>query len=76
MEPAATIIRVLGGVTEVARITGCHRNTVVRWKMPTNNGTCGRIPFKHVPTLLEAARNRGVSLSADDFLPARKDRAA
>lgn len=32
-------------------------------------GTGGIIPFKHVPALLDAAKEKGIELSADDFLP-------
>lgn len=32
-------------------------------------GTGGMIPFKHVPALLDAAKDKGVKLSTDDFLP-------
>ncbi|HET6409122.1 MAG TPA: hypothetical protein VFG14_14635 [Chthoniobacteraceae bacterium] len=32
-------------------------------------GTGGTIPFKHIPALIEAARVKGLVISADDFLP-------
>ncbi|AII27772.1 hypothetical protein B9J07_12910 [Sinorhizobium sp. LM21] len=70
MEPASTIITNLGGPSEVSRITGAHRTRVSNWKRAKEDGgTGGVIPFKHVPALLEAAKARGVKLSADDFLP-------
>jgi hypothetical protein len=71
MEPAQTIIRNLGGAPAVARITGVHRTRVYSWTWPKSaGGTGGTIPFNHVPALIEAARTKGVELSADDFLPA------
>jgi hypothetical protein len=70
MEPAASIIKNLGGDTVVASITGVHRTRVANWKRPKDaGGTGGAIPFRHVPALLQAAKIRGVSLSTDDFLP-------
>jgi hypothetical protein len=38
-------------------------------------GTGGTIPFKHVPGLLAAAHDRGLRLSADDFLPIEENAA-
>jgi len=70
MEPARTIIDRLGGPTEVSRITGAHRTRVSNWARPKESGgTGGTIPFKHVPVLLQAAKDKGVELSTDDFLP-------
>lgn len=80
MEPAATIVGLLGGDTAVAQIAHVHRTRVANWKRPKEvGGTGGAIPFRHVPALLKAARERGLELSADDFLPtqiARADKVA
>lgn len=73
MEPAQTIIKNLGGPTAVAGIVGVHRTRVSNWTRPRDvGGTGGTIPFKHVPLLIEAAKDRGIDLSADDFLPRPK----
>lgn len=70
MEPAQTIIEQLGGPSVVAKIAGVHRTRVSNWKRAKEDGgTGGTIPFKHVPALLKAAGEKGVELSADDFLP-------
>lgn len=70
MEPATKIIASLGGTSAVAEIAGVHRTRVSNWKRPKGSGgTGGVIPFKHVPALIAAAREKGVDLSADDFLP-------
>lgn len=72
MEPANSIINKLGGDTAVAAIAGVHRTRVANWKRPKEaGGTGGSIPFKHAEVLIEAARAKGVSLSAEDFLPTR-----
>lgn len=73
MEPARSIIASLGGDTAVAKIAGVHRTRVSNWKRPKEaGGTGGTIPFKHVPALLAAASEKGIALSADDFLPRRE----
>lgn len=70
MEPAATIITKLGGPSAVAKIAGVHRTRVSNWMRAKDvGGTGGVIPFKHVPSLLAAARHDGVALNAADFLP-------
>lgn len=70
MEPARTIIDRLGGPNKVATIAGVHRTRVSNWaRKKEDGGTGGVIPFKHVPALLAAARDAGLEMSADDFLP-------
>lgn len=77
MEPAASIIKLLGGDTAVANIAGVHRTRVANWKRPKEaGGTGGAIPFRHVPALIAAAKSQGKDLSADDFLPANDEAAA
>lgn len=70
MEPASTIVKSLGGSTKVGMLIGVHRTRVSSWSRPkSKGGTGGLIPFRHVPRLLEEARNQGLSLDANDFLP-------
>ena len=72
MEPASSIIAALGGPAKVARIAGVHRTRPWNWTRPKEDGgTGGVIPFGHVPKLLKAARDEGVPLTADDFLPSQ-----
>jgi hypothetical protein len=74
MEPASTIIRQLGGPNKVAEIAGVHRTRVSNWKRPSERGgTGGVIPLKHIPKLIAAAKEAGVKMSADDFMPILKD---
>lgn len=73
MEPASNIIKKLGGPSKVALITGAHRTRVSNWMRGKDvGGTGGMIPFKHVPKLLKAAEEKGLPLSADDFLPVKE----
>lgn len=68
MQPADSVIAKLGGVVEVAAITGVHRTRVSNWKRPRESGgTGGRIPQKHIERLVEHARNAGIDLSLADF---------
>lgn len=70
MEPASTIVKTLGGPAKVAALVGVHRTRVSNWMRPKEaGGTGGTVPFRHVPKLLNEARDRGIPLSADDFLP-------
>lgn len=70
MEPAHHIVYALGGPSEVSRITGAHRTRVSNWMRPKNaGGTGGIIPFKYAPVIIAAAKEKGVDLSAESFLP-------
>lgn len=72
-EPADKIIKDLGGLSAVAKVTGVTPHSVMRWRTPTDDGgTGGLIPFKHVPALLTEAKGRGIELTANDFLPKPK----
>lgn len=71
MEPASKIINLLGGAAAVASIAGVHRTRVYKWMRPREEGgTGGVIPQGHIPKIISAAREMGVNLSGDDFLPA------
>jgi hypothetical protein len=70
MEPAATIIRRLGGEKHVAYVTGTAYTAPYRWQYPRERGgTGGLIPQRHHATLIACARERRIRLSADDFMP-------
>jgi hypothetical protein len=77
MEPASSIIKSLGGVPAVVDITGVHRTRVYSWmRAKTEGGTGGIIPQKHITTLLNEAKAKGLALSADDFLPSPEQQGA
>jgi hypothetical protein len=70
MEPAASIIRKLGGEKFVATVLGTAFTAPYRWQHPREKGgTGGLIPQRHHVALLAHARQRQVRLSAEDFLP-------
>lgn len=70
MEPAASIIKRLGGEAKVSEITGRAYTAPYRWQHPIEKGgTGGLIPQKLHRALLDHARANGIALSAADFLP-------
>lgn len=70
MEPAATIIKKLGGTGPVASVTGAHRSRVWKWTQPkAKGGTDGVIPIEHIRVLIALGKEIGVDLAAEDFLP-------
>ncbi|WP_089846970.1 hypothetical protein [Salipiger marinus] len=70
MEPASSIITALGGPTAVAAAIGIHRTRVSMWQAPRERGgTNGLVPYRHVPRLMELAREKGVKLAPADFMP-------
>lgn len=70
MEPAKKIITAFGGVARVAALRGVHRSAVWKWTQPqAKGGTGGRIPLEHIRPLLSLARDLGLDLIAEDFLP-------
>ena len=72
MEPAQTIIKLLGGPGVVAGIVGVHRTRVSNWKRPRGlGGTGGVIPQRYHRTLLDYAAENSVELNAEDFLEPR-----
>ena len=67
-EPAATIIRMLGGAEVVAESSGVCTSAPYRWQSEKKlKGTGGYIPYKHHAALLRLARKRGVKLDPQDF---------
>lgn len=71
MEPARSIIERLGGEAAVSKITGTAYTAPYRWQHPRiKGGTGGMIPQRYHRGLLDYARERGIALSADDFLAA------
>ncbi len=68
LDPAAHVIRKLGGPDTVADMVGIHVSNVHRWTYPhARGGTDGRIPTRHHRKLIAAAAARGIALTPDDF---------
>ena len=64
MEPASTIIAVLGGVGKVAEIVGRHRTRVSNGKRPKDKGgTGGQIPHPLRAAILAAPAERGLPIT-------------
>jgi hypothetical protein len=68
LEPARSIIAKLGGEARVSELTDTAFTAPYRWQYPkSKGGSGGRIPQKHIPTLLAHARDNGIDLRADEF---------
>lgn len=71
MEPAITIIKLCGGFSAVAEMTGRSEIRVRRWTYPKDRGgTSGLIPSDCQAKLLSAAQERGIKLRPEHFFPA------
>lgn len=67
-EPAATIIRALGGAAAVALAAGTAKTAPYRWQRgDSDGGTGGYIPRKYRSRLIDFARSKGVLLTVEDF---------
>ena len=73
LEPAATVIRMCGGASAVAKLTKRDVSRVHRWTHgKSRGGTGGRIPTDVQQDLLEAANDAGINLKPEHFfLPAK-----
>jgi hypothetical protein len=72
MDPAARIIKKLGGEARVAAITGLSFTAPYRWQHEkSRGGTGGLIPQGHHRALLDYAHAHGIALSAEEFLVPR-----
>jgi hypothetical protein len=71
MEPAASIIKAIGGEAIASQITGTAYTAPYRWQQPKEKGgTGGLIPQRHHPAILQFAREKGINVTAESFLPA------
>lgn len=77
LDPAYSVVQRLGGVKAVQDATGVYRTRVYGWMNPKGkNGTGGVIPQRHHVRLLDYARSKDISLTAEDFLPSEHQQAA
>jgi UDP-N-acetyl-D-mannosaminuronic acid transferase (WecB/TagA/CpsF family) len=69
LNPAATIISLLGGLTAVAKAAKTSTTSVQRWRCERSvGGTDGYIPRRHHKSLINHARRIGVQLDMVSFL--------
>jgi len=67
--PADKVITLFGGVRPLARALGRNPSSVVRWRMPrAAGGTGGGIPSAMQGRVLALAKERGLSLTAEDLI--------
>lgn len=68
LEPAASIIQLLGGLSAVAGAVSTTTTTVQRWRLPKEKGgTGGYIPRWWHDKIIAAAEAKGVALPAAAF---------
>lgn len=71
--PAAYVVLLFGGVRPVARAAGCSPSTVSRWfTRSKSNETFYRVPAAYQGILLDAARELGLDLTAEDLINGRR----
>jgi len=69
MEPAITIVSLLGGPTKLASLLGIHRVRVSNWMRPKEKGgTGGQIPLRHWNAVIKAAQDAGINLTFNDLV--------
>jgi len=67
--PAARAIAAFGGAIKLAAAIKRDPSAVYRWTYPAGRkGTGGAIPLKIIPEILRAARERGITLTANDLV--------
>jgi len=60
MEPASSIVRMLGGPKKVGDFFGLSTSAVTKWYKPVEQRGCGGvIPSKRIAGLIELARSQG-----------------
>lgn len=67
MEPAQSIVAMLGGPSAVARHLNLTPGAVSRWSMPRDKGRGGLVPSTHIPELCCLARSMGLFLEPNSF---------
>jgi hypothetical protein len=73
LSPAQCAIQVFGGVRATARVAGLSPSSVSRWQISKEDrGTGGMVPTSVQRKLLEAAKERQLTLSADDLILGRE----
>jgi len=62
MRPIDRIIELFGGMSKLAQALAHEYPTTVQgWR------DRGNVPSRHIPKIIEAAKSRGIKLSAADF---------
>lgn len=64
-EPAYTIVSLLGGVTQTAKVCGITAGAVSRWMSP--DGGNGMIPFPHWERIINYTRKRNINIDVYDL---------
>jgi hypothetical protein len=77
MQPARSVVDMLGGGRAVARELGISPSTVTRWMMPKSRQNLGgRIPQAHWMGLMAMAKRLGKELTLEHLLGANVEKSA
>lgn len=69
LEPAASVIKMLGGVVKVSKIVNRHPSRICDWRISRERGgTGGEIPTAALPKLRKAAKEIGKSATLSAHL--------
>jgi hypothetical protein len=69
MRPADIVITKFGGVRPLARLLRKDPSTIHRWRMPAaKGGLDGRVPSSAQLRLIDLAKERGLTLTAEDLI--------
>jgi hypothetical protein len=67
--PAALVVHRFGGCRALAKLLQISPSAVSRWNKPrSEGGTDGLIPSRKQHAILQAARDKGLDLTADDLI--------
>jgi len=70
---AQKVIDIFGGPSKVAKALGLGRSTVTRWTYPPErSGTDGHIPGKYHQQIVNAAKEQGLVITAEDLVSANQ----
>lgn len=70
LTPGQVVLREFGAKL-AAEVCTVDPSAVWRWSQKKPTGTGGTVPSKHHGALMQAARERGLTLTADDLVTGR-----
>lgn len=66
---AERVIKLFGGASRLADLTGIDNSSVYRWKYPkSKGGTDGAIPHANHARIITAANNNGIKITRSDLV--------
>lgn len=72
LEPAYSVIELLGGKTEICDLLKVDKSTLTRWCCPRPAGTGGMIPLRHWPFLIIHGKKKGIEITLENLAGVKK----